>query len=104
MLEYKVIVSDTNKPTLFNRIKPITPDQPDYRKHIFERLVKQTDRYQVGTRIKVRGTPNKGTITYIEYDLDKIKWQKNKPYYIEIRLENGESFVAHPSQLKTTQK
>lgn len=65
----------------------------------FERALSKC-RFRVGNRVKIRGTPKKGTITIILSDINDIKWHGMMPQFIVVNVDNEGEILAAPVQLK----
>lgn len=49
--------------------------------------------------MKIRGTSRKAEIKDIYTKLEDVVWEKNKPYYIEVELPDGNRMIAAPHQI-----
>ncbi len=78
----------------------LDPKDPDYKQKLFDR-VRQGLRFKVDQRVRVHGSPVCGTIKRIYWNLDDVQWENDKPYFIEVDLDNGECYSYHPGMLTT---
>jgi hypothetical protein len=53
--------------------------------------------------VKIRGTPQKGTIVQIHHDINDVKWDGNKPLFVRVQI-GDDVFMGHPNQLKRINK
>jgi uncharacterized protein YlxW (UPF0749 family) len=100
MITYKIIV--TNTPSTPKR-EHVSPDQPTYKEHIFRRLLNSLS-FSVGARIQIKGTPRRGHVTKIVKELSDVRWNKNKPEFIQIKMDDGQEYLTHPKTLKRSRK
>jgi hypothetical protein len=56
-------------------------------------------------RVKIKGTPFKGTVEEIVDDITKIDWQQNSPAFIRVLIDGAtDSRLYMPRELKGTTK
>ena len=77
---------------------PLKPDSPGYKEALFNRA-KMFLSYKEGERVRISGTRNCGTIQKIYYEFEDVQWKGNVPYFIEVLLDNGESWTYNKRQL-----
>jgi hypothetical protein len=70
---------------------------------VLERAVKGNN-FKPGDKIKCKGTPLKGEVLEIKYDIDDVQWRRNQPQFILIELIDGKQMMSHHSQLKRAKK
>ncbi len=70
---------------------------------VFTRAFKG-NRWHVGNRIKVRGTSRKGTVREVIKDLNKVEWERNRPLFIVVEMDDGVTMIGHPGQFKGSNK
>ena len=86
-------------------IHRILPTNPKFKEVTYNRVF-ESCRFFAGDRIKMRGTSKHGVVTEVITELDKVKWDKNRPHFIVVKFdEHGDKeFLAHPSQLRKRSK
>ena len=51
--------------------------------------------------MRVHGSRDCGEIKDIYYDFDRVQWENDKPYFIEVLLDNGKCWAYNVHQLTT---
>jgi hypothetical protein len=98
MIQYKIVSNFArDQPTLPR--ERVRQGEEGYQEFILKRALNATQ-LKVGDRIKVRRTPNKGSITKINGNVAEVNWVKNIPHFIEVKFDDGVIRMCHYSQLK----
>lgn len=96
MISYEISSTPT-VPTKQTRKRP-HPGDVGYRDTVLRRAFENCHLNGLDF-IKVKGTPNKGQILEVVTDPDKVQWERNRPLFLRV-LVNDKEYMAHPSQLK----
>jgi hypothetical protein len=93
MLSYKIISRQQPK-----QAKSFDENSPEFREKIISRILSRI-KYSKGQRLRVVGTNKRGVITKIHYGMENIRWEKTKPFFIEMLLDDGEVVICSPYDL-----
>lgn len=103
MITYEITSSSTaNLKHSRTLSKILRPEDQGYKESVFRRAFEGCKLSGLDF-IKVRGTPNKGQILEVVANFNNIKWEKNRPMFLRIKV-NDKEYMAHPSQLKKISK
>ena len=94
MLSYKIISRQQSA----KAVKSIKEDDPDFRERIISRILSRI-KYNKGDRLRIVGKNEKGIVTKIHYGMENIRWEKSKPFFIEMCLDNGDVVICSPYDL-----
>ena len=98
MITYAIVSNSGKTRTDTKKINQVKPTEPDFKEVVFRRSLAKCN-FQTGQWVKIRGTSRKAEIKDIYTTLDKVVWQKNMPYYIEVELPDGNRMIAAPHQI-----
>ena len=101
MITYKLVFNSADSPSQ-NKNKFVAPNDPAFKPLVFERALSRNS-LKIGDKVKIRGTNLRAEITDVIKDIDKVQWERNRPYFIWLSC-NGEEMYAHPAQLKRMNK
>jgi hypothetical protein len=94
MLSYKIISRQQST----KAVKSIDENSPEFKERIISRILSRI-KYNKGDRLRIVGTNKKGIVTKIHYGMENIRWEKSKPFFIEMLLDDGEVLVCSPYDL-----
>lgn len=97
MIKYRIIVSNTSdkKPLVpFKR-----PNEEGYKQFVLVRNIAGCH-FSEGSRVKIRRGHKRGYVVKIHRKEEDVNWDNNKPMFIEVKFDDGTSYMCHHSQLK----
>lgn len=98
MISYRIVSKSGGRVTPLN--KPVSPKDPEFKELVFRRAMRGCT-FKEGDTVKIKGTPKRGTLIQIIYDINDILWVRNRPYFLEVEIPGDEeNMLYHPSQLK----
>jgi hypothetical protein len=59
-----------------------------------------TCRFQVGHRVRIKGTHRYGTVTIINTKYEDCVWKNMRPLFIVVNIDNEGEIICNPFQLK----
>jgi hypothetical protein len=69
---------------------------------VFERSLNKCY-FNVGDKVKIRGTPKRGEIIDIATKAEHVEWVNNRPHYICVIIKD-DMILCNPGQLKRINK
>ena len=97
-----MIVSRPPKPGAprVTELKPADVSTVDGKALILQRSINGCQFRGENERVKIRRGHKRGNVLEIIYDKDKVNWTGNKPHFVVVRFDDGDTMLCHPSQLK----
>lgn len=98
MITYRIISNSGRDKTELNSLNGVTPKDPKFKEIVFRRALAKCN-FQEDQWVKIRGTSRRALIKEIYTDTAKVTWQRDRPFFIEVELEDGNRMLAAPYQL-----
>lgn len=99
MISYKILskkLSSKQRTELLD--DHLRADDPEFKRKLFERLYARL-KFTKGCNVRIVNTSKRGIVTKVYTDLNSIKWDKDKPFFIEVCLDDGQQVVCSPYDL-----
>ena len=102
MITYAIISRRGSQHTSQNNLQHADPTTEEGRSLILLRLLRRhRTNLCEGRRIKLRGSPLRGTVTQLLDNPTNIEWLGGQPSFVEVTLDDGSIMTVHPKLLKT---
>ncbi len=99
MITYKIIVSGTSdRPADVHKYTQYK-DATSAKEYILNRAL-SNNKFEEGSRVKIRRGHRRGTVRYVHNKVDDINWQGKLPMFLEVKFDDGVVMMCHYSQLK----
>lgn len=99
MITYKILskkLSSAQRTELLD--DHLRADDPGFKQKLFQRLYSRL-KFTKGCNVRIVNTGKKGIVTKVYSDFNAVKWDKDKPFFVEVCLNDGSQVICSPYDL-----